>query len=123
MPGKQMFAIDWEVFEKIQEMMSAWQNIWMTKYNARIGVVRVNMVRRRHTTENGCPNCGMPENVDHIFTCQSHVRTKATMQSQEETSNLFLSDTILREVVLELMHYLRQQVFLNFCEGYVEEVT
>ena len=52
-----MHTIDREAFIKIHEILPDWKNIWMAKYNARIGSVMENMVQRRHATDDGCPKC------------------------------------------------------------------
>jgi len=95
-------TIDWEVFTKTHDILPDWKNIWMTKHNARLGPVMTNMVRRRHATDEGCPNCGMREDTDHIFTCRSTV-SEAIFRRQKEILKLHLQDTTSKQMQLIIM--------------------
>lgn len=106
MSGEQRCTVDLEVFTITHHILPDWKNIWMTKYNARIGPVMKHMVRRKHTTDEGCPNCGMAEDTDHIFTCRSKVTGEDILKSQEEILRLHLKDTTspqLQKVIMELV--------------------
>ena len=103
-------TIDWEVFTKTHDILPDWKNIWMTKHNAQMGPVMANMVRRQHATDEGCPNCGVREDTDHIFTCKSPV-TEDIFKSQEEILKLHLQDTTstqLQLIIMELVTTFRE---------------
>jgi len=64
-----------------------------------------NMVRRQHATDEGCPNFGLREDTDHIFTCKSRA-TEDIFKSQDEILKLHLKDTTstqLQDVIMELV--------------------
>ena len=50
-------------------MNKEWIQIWMAKYNNRIGEVRKHMLRRNHSTDGNCPCCGEIEDMDHTLKC------------------------------------------------------
>ena len=61
--------ISWEAFLKTNQLNDEWIQIWMAKYNSRIGSVRKNLLRRNHATDETCPCCGDIEDTDHILKC------------------------------------------------------
>ena len=67
-----------------------------------MGPVLANMVRRQHATDEGCPNCGVREDTDHIFTCKSP-GSEDIFRSQAEILKLHLQDTTSKQLQLIIM--------------------
>ena len=63
--------ISWETFLKTNKMNDEWIQIWMAKYNSRIGGVRKNMLRRNHAKDDQCPCCEEIEDTDHLLKCNN----------------------------------------------------
>jgi len=60
-------------------------------------------MRRKHATDKGCPNCGMVEDSDHIFTRRSTV-TEDILRSQEEKLRLYLKDMTSSQLQEAIKH-------------------
>ena len=68
---EQQNTISWDSFLKTNQLNDEWVQIWMAKYNSRIGGVRKNLQRRNHASEGTCPCCGEIEDTDHILQCSN----------------------------------------------------
>ena len=47
--GEEQRNINWDAFLKVNQLNEEWIQIWMAKYNSRIGGVRKNLLRRNIT--------------------------------------------------------------------------
>jgi len=78
---------NWDVFKRICKSVPDWKKIWFAKHNARIGLVRTNLVRRKHSDDPTCPCCGDLEMTEHIYQCKS-----TTMQAAYDVNIAELRD-------------------------------
>jgi len=95
---------DWDVFKRICKSKPDWKKKCFAKHNARIGSVRTNLVRRKHSGDPTCPYCGDLETTDHIYQCKS-----TTMQAAYDINIAELRDHLrattskaITETILEI---------------------
>jgi len=102
---------DWDVFKQICKSKPDWKKIWFAKHNARIGSVRTNLVKRKHSEDPICPCCGELETTDHIYQCES-----TTMQAACDVNIAELRDHLrattsktITETILEICSATRER--------------
>jgi len=65
------------------------QKVWFAKFNAHIGSVKTNLVRRKHSDNPTCPCCGELETTEHIYQCKSaNMQAAYDVHMEELTSHL-----------------------------------
>jgi len=72
---------DWDVFKWICKSKPDWKKIWFAKHNARIGSVRTNLVRRKHSEDPTCPCCGELDDGPYL-PMQKHHNAGSTSASE-----------------------------------------
>ena len=80
---------NWDAFKRNCVSKPDWQKVWFAKFNARIGSVRTNLVRRKHSEDPTCPCCGELETTEHIYQCKSaNMQAAYDVHMEELTSHL-----------------------------------
>jgi hypothetical protein len=76
---------NWDLFFKSIQRRPQWQQIILTKYNARILPTGTNLKRRGHADTTVCPGCGHEETSDHLFRCPGN---QASLVYEEHMAQL-----------------------------------
>jgi hypothetical protein len=115
---EQAISTSWKAFKRNNRTMDEWKSVWMTKYNQRIGGVRKNMERRKHSTDSVCPCCEDTEDTDHILRCANeeieeiYKSTTTEIHEWMETT----SGTQVAHAFREVCDAIREQRPLENCE-------
>jgi hypothetical protein len=97
---------DWDAYYRSIATRRPSLKIQFTKYNARILPVGTNLVRRKHSTSDKCPCCGLVEDHDHLLRC-THPEMTKEYESLVKDVDCWLQDTTSGTVHGAIMQLLR----------------
>jgi hypothetical protein len=96
-------AIDWEIMGVAMSTMPIQRHHWISKTISEFCATGVMMKRRRERPSDGCPWCGKPEDVEHIWRCQhdTHKIWNKLMEKLNEWMTSNETHPALRKLILE----------------------